>query len=211
MRARRSRRACAPRAPTLTAPLPRRAAEAGHARARVVAAQPYDPLRTPLEVLVERRRDARDRRRPIARMLTFAVEAGLHFLRMLELQTLSKSYRSVFITRLRASAARVTPTRPRRRRDVPLPAVDGRACAGWPADRDAAAHHRRRAAGARSGAEHRRRRSAEGAAGGRRRGSPGTTRCTASRRAGRRCVESAEAGIRGVGRRRDCRRMPATR
>ena len=35
-----------------------------------------------------------------ARMLTFAVEAGLHFLRMLESQTLSKSYRAVFVTKL---------------------------------------------------------------------------------------------------------------
>ncbi len=64
-----------------------------------IAAQPYDPLKTPLEVLVERRRmrasDDTD-----ARMLTFAVEAGLHFLRTLELETVSKSYRSVFTTRL---------------------------------------------------------------------------------------------------------------
>jgi hypothetical protein len=64
-----------------------------------VAAPAYDPTRTPLEVLVERRRmraaDASD-----VRMLTFAVEAGLHFLRMLELQSLSKSYRSAFLTRL---------------------------------------------------------------------------------------------------------------
>ena len=64
-----------------------------------VAAQRYDPLKTPLEVLVERRRmranDATD-----ARMLTFAVESGLHFLRTLELAGLSKSDRSAFITRL---------------------------------------------------------------------------------------------------------------
>lgn len=64
-----------------------------------VAAQRYDPLKTPLEVLVERRRmranDATD-----ARMLTFAVESGLHFLRTLELAVLSKNYRSAFITRL---------------------------------------------------------------------------------------------------------------
>ena len=33
------------------------------------------------------------------RMLTFAVESGLHFLRMLELQTLSKSYRAPLITK----------------------------------------------------------------------------------------------------------------
>ena len=64
-----------------------------------IAAPAYDPTRTPLEVLVERRRmraaDAND-----ARMLTFAVEAGLHFLRMLELQSLSKSYRAALLTRL---------------------------------------------------------------------------------------------------------------
>lgn len=63
-----------------------------------IAAQPYNPAQTPLEVLVERRRmranDEKD-----ARMLTFAVEAGLHFLRMLETQAMSK-YRQVFIARL---------------------------------------------------------------------------------------------------------------
>jgi hypothetical protein len=63
-----------------------------------IAAQAYDPTRTPLEVLVERRKmrpnDAAD-----ARMLTFAVEAGLHFLRMLELLTPSKNYRVPFVTR----------------------------------------------------------------------------------------------------------------
>ena len=61
-----------------------------------VAAQPYDPLRTPLEVLVERRR-MRASSPDDGRMLTFAVEAGLQFLRMLELQKPSKSYRSAFI------------------------------------------------------------------------------------------------------------------
>ena len=64
-----------------------------------IAAHAYDPLEAPLEVLVERRRmraaDADD-----PRMLSFAVEAGLHFLRTLDHQTLTKSYRSVFITRL---------------------------------------------------------------------------------------------------------------
>lgn len=62
-----------------------------------LAAQPYDPSRTPLDVLVERRRmratDAND-----GRMLRFAVDAGLHFLRMLELQALSK-YRPAVIAR----------------------------------------------------------------------------------------------------------------
>jgi len=64
-----------------------------------VAAAAYDPARTPLEVLVERRRmraaDASE-----ARMVTFAVESGLHFLRMLELQSLSKSYRAPFLAKL---------------------------------------------------------------------------------------------------------------
>ena len=64
-----------------------------------VAAPAYDPARTPLEVLVERRpmraADASD-----PRMLTFAVEAGLHFLRMLELQSPSKSYRPAFLAKL---------------------------------------------------------------------------------------------------------------
>ncbi|MEO6407392.1 MAG: hypothetical protein ABIO45_01395 [Burkholderiaceae bacterium] len=61
-----------------------------------VQAPPYDPLGLPLEVHVERRSmrpaDAND-----ARMLTLAVESGLHFLRMLEGQPLSKSYRAAFI------------------------------------------------------------------------------------------------------------------
>jgi hypothetical protein len=63
-----------------------------------IAAQAYDPSRTPLEVLVERRR-MRPANETDARMLTFAVEAGLHFLRMLELQKLSKSYRAPFVTK----------------------------------------------------------------------------------------------------------------
>ncbi|MBV9062276.1 MAG: hypothetical protein JOY77_05020, partial [Alphaproteobacteria bacterium] len=64
-----------------------------------VAAPDYDPTHTPLEVLVERRTmraaDASD-----ARMLSFAVEAGLHFLRMLELTSLSKNYRTPFLVKL---------------------------------------------------------------------------------------------------------------
>jgi hypothetical protein len=56
----------------------------------------YDPLRIPLETLVERRPmravDAND-----PSMLPLAVEAGLHFLRMLDQQTPSKSYRSALI------------------------------------------------------------------------------------------------------------------
>jgi len=63
-----------------------------------VHAPPYDPRRVPLEVMVERRG-----MRPVSendpRMLGLAVEAGLHFLRMLALQPLSKSYRDAFVAR----------------------------------------------------------------------------------------------------------------
>jgi hypothetical protein len=58
----------------------------------------YDPMRAPLEALVERRRmraaDAKD-----GRGLTLAVEAGLHFLRMLELNATTKKYRTAFLTK----------------------------------------------------------------------------------------------------------------
>jgi hypothetical protein len=61
-------------------------------------APPYNPLARPLEVMVEQRR-----MRPTGpddlRMLTLAVEAGLHLLRMLELQPLSRSYRDGFTSR----------------------------------------------------------------------------------------------------------------
>jgi hypothetical protein len=60
-------------------------------------ARPYDPRRAPLETLVERRRmRAADATEP--RMLSLAVEAGLHFLRMVELNTLAKKYRPAFLT-----------------------------------------------------------------------------------------------------------------
>jgi hypothetical protein len=64
-----------------------------------VAGAAYDPSRTPLEVLVERR-SMRAANETDPRMVTFAVEAGLHFLRMLELQTptLTK-YRAAFLTK----------------------------------------------------------------------------------------------------------------
>src|SRR5262249_40210230 len=48
------------------------------------AAVPYDPARTPLEAIVERR--------PAGPSLTVAVDAGLHFLRMLELDPVGKKY-----------------------------------------------------------------------------------------------------------------------
>ena len=63
-----------------------------------VPAQAYNPGQAPLEVLVERRRmRANDEKE--ARMLNFAVESGLHFLRMLEAQAMAK-YRGVFMTKL---------------------------------------------------------------------------------------------------------------
>lgn len=59
-------------------------------------ALPYDPMRAPLETLVERRQmraaDAND-----VRMLSLAVEAGLHFLRMVELNATAKKYRPAFL------------------------------------------------------------------------------------------------------------------
>jgi hypothetical protein len=71
----------------------------------------YDPRRIPLEALVERRPmravDAND-----PSMLPLAVEAGLHFLRMLEQQAPSQSYRAVLINKfaLQALPAGVLPT-----------------------------------------------------------------------------------------------------
>ena len=58
----------------------------------------FNPLRAPLEALVERRR-----MRPVnandPRMLTLSVEAGQHFLRMLEQRSLTRNYRVPFIAR----------------------------------------------------------------------------------------------------------------
>jgi hypothetical protein len=58
----------------------------------------YDAQRMPLEVMVERQR-MRPAAASEARMLRLSVEAGLHFLRMLESQPLSRNYRTGFITR----------------------------------------------------------------------------------------------------------------
>ena len=63
-----------------------------------VQAAAYDADRMPLEVMVERQR-LRAAAATEARMLKLSVEAGLHFLRMLELQATSKSYRALFIAR----------------------------------------------------------------------------------------------------------------
>lgn len=68
----------------------------GELSAKNTAAPPYDPTRAPLETMVERRRmraaDAND-----SRMLALAVEAGLHFLRMVELNATAKKYRPAFL------------------------------------------------------------------------------------------------------------------
>lgn len=66
-------------------------------------AAPYDAASMPLEVLVERQRvratgaGAGTRPADAASKLRLVVEAGLHFLRLLELQPLSQSYRDAFI------------------------------------------------------------------------------------------------------------------
>ena len=108
-----------------------------------VAAQRYDPLKTPLEVLVERRRmranDATD-----ARMLTFAVESGLHFLRMLELAGPVEELPIRLHHQARASAAVRRQLRSHRRCVCALHAVHDRASAGRTAAGRPAAHDRRR-------------------------------------------------------------------
>ncbi len=76
-----------------TAPLSR--AVFGELSAANNVSRPYDPRKAPLETLVERRRmralDAND-----TRMLSFAVEGGLHFLRMIDLDAKAKKYRPAF-------------------------------------------------------------------------------------------------------------------
>jgi hypothetical protein len=92
----------------------------------------YDARQMPLEVMVERQR-ARTPREPMS--LRLAVEAGLHFLRLLELQVLSKSYRIAFIARFALAAPNDDE---RRRTDAETlaywdlmagPSLDGRALA----------------------------------------------------------------------------------
>jgi hypothetical protein len=58
-------------------------------------AAPYDSAQLPLEVMVERRTLRPGGVTP-SRQLRLAVDAGLHFLRMLEQQPLSRSYRDAF-------------------------------------------------------------------------------------------------------------------
>src|SRR5918992_5950538 len=64
----------------------------------ITQAAEYDPQQMPLEVMVERQR-TRPATPDEARMLRLSVEAGLHFLRMLEQQPLSKKYRPAVIAR----------------------------------------------------------------------------------------------------------------
>ena len=77
-----------------------RAAEAGHARTSAVAAQRLRPAEHAAGGARRAAAACAPPTRPTPACCTFAVEAGLHFLRMLELQTLSKSYRPAFITKL---------------------------------------------------------------------------------------------------------------
>ncbi|GIH02228.1 hypothetical protein Rhe02_02950 [Rhizocola hellebori] len=79
-----------------TAPLTR--SRPGHLNTGTNAGTPYDPARTPLEAIIERRR-MRPTNVDDTRMLTAAVDAGLHFLRMLELDPAGAKYRAVFRTR----------------------------------------------------------------------------------------------------------------
>lgn len=64
----------------------------------ITAAAEYDPQKMPLEVMVERQR-TRPANANEARMLRLSVEAGLHFLLMLDQQPLSKKYRPALIAR----------------------------------------------------------------------------------------------------------------
>lgn len=65
--------------------------------------QPYDPLKTPLDALVERR-PMRAASQDDPAMLPLAVEAGLQFLRRVAGAGLSKSYRSALIARFALTA-----------------------------------------------------------------------------------------------------------
>ena len=62
-----------------------------------IQAPAYDSDKLPLEVMVERRR-VRSSAATESKQLRLTVDAGLHFLRMLEQQPLSRSYRDAFIT-----------------------------------------------------------------------------------------------------------------
>ena len=85
----------------------------------------YDPLQMPLEVMVERR-PMRASSANDVRMLTLAVEAGLHFLRMLELQPLSQELPPGVHRQVRAAAAIAL------RSPTPLTTPRGVSCRRWP-------------------------------------------------------------------------------
>jgi hypothetical protein len=68
-----------------------------------IQAPAYDPAAVPIEVMVERR-PARPRGPADPSALRFAVEAGLHFLRMLAAQPLSQDYRDAFVRRFALQA-----------------------------------------------------------------------------------------------------------
>jgi hypothetical protein len=68
-----------------------------------VAGQPYDPGRVPLEAMVERR-PMRAANEHDPRLLTLAVDAGLQFLRMLELGPATRAYRPAFLARYAIAA-----------------------------------------------------------------------------------------------------------
>src|SRR5262249_2410283 len=100
----------------------------------------YDPARMPLETMVERRR-MRPATADDASLLTFAVEAGLQFLRMVELQAPSKSYRNALIAKFAlqplqgagATAAEGATGRCRRGGPARAPGAGLRAAASRPA------------------------------------------------------------------------------
>jgi len=73
----------------------------------ITQAAAYDPAKTPLEAMVERQ-PMRPAKADDARMLRLSVEAGLHFLLMLEQQPLSKKYRPVVISRFALQAPGAT-------------------------------------------------------------------------------------------------------
>jgi len=94
-----------------------------------LSAPEYDPLKAPLEVAVEQRPLGSGDGAPA--MLPLAVEAGSHFLRMLEQQPLSKDYRDAFLSKFAMQAAAVPAGGPAAGfvRIVRGRALDGRALA----------------------------------------------------------------------------------
>jgi len=70
----------------------------GELSATSTTSRPYNPAKTPLETIVERRR-MRPANATDARMLTLAVDAGLQFLRMLEPDPATAKYRAAFLAK----------------------------------------------------------------------------------------------------------------